>query len=585
MKQALPLRGYQKDGLAALAARFAEDATLRRLAIVLPTGGGKTVCFAHDAMAFLRGRRDQRVLILVHTDELVSQAYRKLLDVAPHLSVGIVKGSRNEVTADVIVGSVQTLRNPKRLAQVRHVGRVIVDECHHALARSYMDILTALGCFRPDGPLAVGYTATLERSDRKSLYPVWQDVAFQRDISWMVRKRFLVPPRGRAIQVPDLNLAGVKATRSDFREGELGDALAESLAPELVAKAWLEHAEGRRTLAFFPTVASAGVFAEAFQAMGVDARVVHGAMPLEERRQVLQDHRAGVFPVLCNCMILTEGYDDPQVSCILIGRPTRSRPLYIQMAGRGLRVDPALPYEDQDCLLLDVCGASASNDLRSIADLSERPLREEEAHSGRTLLDLEDEFDAGEGVPDDEPVWYTGDVVTSEFDPLGRPTTTVWLKTTAGTFFVPAGKKAYVFIMQYPSAGQWSVAWCGKNSGTRFTVDAEGVPRLNPAGRDVGMTEHRGLPLEQALVWAGDLAVDLGTDLNSSSKNAAWRRKPASEPLVKFARDLGIPLKAETSARTGLTIVTERMGEVSDKVNRVVGSQRIDPIVKAVRSR
>lgn len=580
MKQALPLRGYQREALQSLTSK-------ERELIVLPTGGGKTVVFSHKSLQFLAKHKGSRVIVLVHTDELVAQAYEKITKVAPKLDVGIVKGSRRDIYADVIVASVQTLRNPKVHSAITCVGLIIVDEAHHALAASYMTIMKHFGCF--DGRCeTVGFTATPMRGDGKTLYPTWQRVAFQRDISWMVRKRFLVPPRGKAVCVPDLDLSKVKTSKADYREGELGEALAESLAPELVAKAWLEHAEGRRTLLFAPTVSSAYVFAEAFRDLGVECQVIHGGLPLETRRLILKEHKAGKFPVLLNCMVLTEGYDDPKVSCIIVARPTRSKGLYIQIVGRGLRVDEELPYEGQDCLILDVVGAAGIHgDLRSLADLSERPLKEKDVREGKTLIELEDEFDAGIGLEEETPSFYTGEVEVRDFDPLGNATSKVWLKTRGGNFFVPAGTRAYVFIMQYPEPGQWSVCWCGKANGDTFMEDAEGIPR--PTGlnrRPVAMTIHRGLPLDQAMVWAEDLAVDMGVDLNTARKSAPWRKKPASDKLVSFAKGLGIKLTPITDPRSGLvTGVKERMGEVSDKVTVVTGSRRIDPLVKLVQER
>jgi superfamily II DNA or RNA helicase len=563
--QALKLFPYQRKALDDLALKFKTEQA-ERLAIVLPTGGGKTVCFAHQALEFLRDNPGKRVLVLVHTDELVQQAYKKIHRNAPHLSIGIVKAKRNEVFADVIIASVQSLRNPARRKQIRYVGLVIVDECHHAVAATYMAILTDFGCFG-GGVAAVGYTATLGRSDDKKLSLVWQDAVVGPSISWMVRKRYLIPPRGLAIEVPDLDLRNVKATSQDYREGALGEALAESLAPEIVAKAVIEHASDRKTLAFFPTVASAYVFAAAFEEAGIEARVIHGGLSDDERTATLAWHRRGT--VLVNCMILTEGFDDTEVDCIVMGRPTKSKNLYIQIVGRGIRVDLLRPYEEQDCLILDVVGANTIHDLRSIVDLSERTLKAEEARDGRTLIELEDDLDTGGGIPDEEVPYWTGEVVTREFDPMGRPSTKVWLRTREGTFFVPAGTKHYVFIMQWPAAGQWSVAWCGK-------TNADGRPQ---------MTEHRGLPLDQALSWAEDLAVDMGSDLNTAKKNAPWRKKPASEKLVNFARALGIKVATETDPETGLTRCTERMGDLSDRVTIVTGTRRIDPIVKAVRSR
>jgi superfamily II DNA or RNA helicase len=556
---ALPLFPYQRQDLSALQAKLAEQ---HRVALVLPTGGGKTVCFAHQAMEWIDEHPDERVLILVDTDELVWQTRKRITDAAPHLSVGVVKAGRNEVDADVIVGSVQTLRNPARRKQIRRATLIIVDECEMAVTTSCMAILRDLGGF--DGRAKVaGYTATLMRSDAKSLGLVWQDAVANRDLSWMIRHKWLINIVGKSIEVPDLDLAAVKATKADFKEGELGVALAESLAPQVVAAAILEHAKDRKTLMFVPTVASAYVFAEALEDAGIPAKVIHGGMGDAERADVLGWHRFGT--VVVNCMLLTKGYDDVEIDCIAMCRPTKSKRLYIQMVGRGARKNPLLPWEDQECLLLDLAGASRFNDLRSIVDLSERPIKEPK--DGASLTELEDEFDAGEGVPQDEPEWYTGDVVARDFDPLGRPSTRVWLKTAGGTFFMKAGTATYVFIMQYPAPGQWSVAQCPVN-----------------AGRPT-MTEHRGLPLDQALVWAEDLARELGADLNTTDKKAPWRKKVASAKLATFARGLGLQVEGTTDETTGVFVPTERMGAVSDRVTVVLGTRRIDPIVKAARTR
>lgn len=575
MKTALPLYPYQRQDLDALGVKLV---TLDRVALVLPTGGGKTVCFAHQAREHLATRPEDRVLILVDTDELVWQTAAKLTKVAPHLKVGIAKARQDEVDADVIVASVQTLRNPVRLARLRNVTLVIVDECEMAVTPTCMTVLKGLGCFG-GGVKAAGYTATLMRSDNKSLGTVWQDAVANRDLGWMIRHQFLIPPRGIAIEVPDLDLRTVKSTRADFKEGELGEALAESLAPELVAKSVLEHAADRKVLMFTPTVASAGVFAQALEDAGFPARVIHGGMGEKERADVLGWHRRGTAVI--NCMLLTKGYDDPEVDCLVMGRPTKSKRLYIQIVGRGLRVDLTRPYAGQDCLLLDVVGANAIHDLRSLVDLSDKPIKDPKDGS-RTLTELEDDLDAGGGIPEEEPEYWTGPVVTREFDPLGRPSTAVWLRTKGGTWFVPAGKTAYVFVMEYPTKGRWAVCWCGTKAAYRFTVDGNGVPQLDQqGGRPVGMTAHRGLPLDQALVWAGDLATDLGADLNTSRK-ASWRKKKASDALVSFARNLGLKPEGHTDL-SGLFVCTEKMGDLSDRVSLVVGSNRIDPVVSAVR--
>lgn len=572
----LSLRRYQEQAIEDTEAWLEQGPSFRRCAVVLPTGGGKTVVFAHSVKRTLARFPDKRVVILVHTDELARQTVDKLSQVAPELSVGVVKARENDVTADVIVASVQTLRNPKRMTQIRHVVRVIVDECDLAAAKSYMDILHYFGCFSETGEAkAVGFTATLYRTDGK-IGTVWQDVAFSRDISWMIRKQFLIPPRGIAIEVPDLNLRNVKATKADFKDGELGEALAESLAPGLVAKSIMEHAADRKTLAFFPTVASSYVFAEAMEDAGIQAEVIHGGLSQTERTAILSRHKRGT--VVVNCMLLTVGYDDPEVDCIVIGRPTKSKRLYVQIVGRGIRRDLSRPYEEQDCLLLDVVGANTNHDLRTMADLSEKPLDPEKAKSGRTLTELEDEFDAGEGVEEDGPVFYEGPVNVREFDPINmKKRTKVWHETADGVPFLPAGTDGYAFVIEWPEPGMWGVAWCTKHPSASFFVcpthAADDVPNRERKGRccqpkAVAMVKHCGSDSHEAMATAEDLAVDMGADsMNLANKRASWRRKTPSTGLINHASRLGVSL-------------TGNAGEVSDRIDRIEGTRRIDPLVK-----
>jgi superfamily II DNA or RNA helicase len=561
------LRDYQRQTIEALKERWKEE-DARRLAIVLPTGAGKTVVFAHLCADLLRQHPHGRVLVLVHTDELVRQAVEKINEHAPELIVGVVKAKENGITADVIVGSVQTLRNKRRRDQLRDIVAVIVDECHHAAATTYMTILEHFGCFKPEGALAIGFTATLVRGDDKSLSTVWQDVPFSRDISWMIRKRYLIPVGGKAVEVPDLNLRDVKSTRKDFREGELGEALADSLAPELIVKAYLEHAPERKAILFAPTVASATVFAEAFEDLGVPCEVVHGALKQDVRDAILARHRSGVTKVIANCMVLTEGYDDPEVDCIIVARPTKSKGLYIQMVGRGLRVDPARPYDEQDCLILDVVGANSLHDLRSVIDLSEKKLDPKKAREGKTLTDLEDEFDAGEGVEEDAPTFYEGDVNIREFDPLGKVNPSkVWIKTEGGNHFLPAGTGAYVFLMPWPKPDVWSVAVAAKESAGAVTYGGRTAPVLT--------TDHRSLSLEDAMLAAEDIALDFGAaSMNLANKKAPWRKAVASTKMQNLARSLGIPVSDADTA-----------GKVSDRITRIMGTRRIDPLVRKVTGR
>lgn len=572
MSGLLKLRDYQTETIAALQDSW--DRGVRRPAAVLPTGAGKTVVFAHLSKEFTATYAAKRVLVLAHTDELVTQAASKIRAVAPHLSVGIVKAERNEVNRTVVVASVQSLRSKARLDQLRNVGLVIVDECHHATAPTYRRILEhfgALGETEVDSEtLVAGFTATLARGDRASLADVWQEVAYRRDIAFMIRKRYLVNVRGKRVQVDDLALDKVKKTGGDFAIGDLGDKLEASLAPEVIAKAYVEHAATRSGILFAPTVSAAGAFADALNDEGIKTEVVHGELPSGERREILGRLHDGTTQVIANCMVLTEGFDSPRVSCVVVARPTKSAPLYQQMVGRGLRVDPEFPYEDQDCLILDVVGASATHGLASLIDLSEKPI---ELKDGQTLTDAEDEFDERDGL--DAPVWikpiHNGPVLVKDFDPIVAASAKVWNRSRAGIYFLSTGTRddsAFVFLIPAvdPEApvGTFDVAWATKKRGVPFY--APGRPEHRQSG---GITEHISLSLEMARSWGEDLADDLGGAEGAMTldKQRAWRKQKPSEPQLRFARGLGIEIPEGASK-----------GDLSFLIEGHQASHRIDEI-------
>lgn len=592
----LRLRDYQEECSKAVDESHARG--VRRPAIVLPTGAGKTVVFSHRALLFTAANPGKRVLVLAHTDELVTQAAKKIKGVAPHLSVGIVKAAKNDVTAQVIVASVQSLRSEKRRAGIRNVGLVIVDECHHATAPTYQAILEHYGCMSDDpaGALAEGFTATLARSDKSKLSDVWQEVAFRRDIAFMIRRKYLLDVRGKRIQVPDFTTKGLKTQGGDFQSGELADRLTDSMAPELVAKAYAEHAGERSGLVFTPNVDSAYVFADAFRAQGISAEVVHGALPMEERRLLIKRLESGDVQVLVNCMVLTEGFDSPIVSCVVVARPTKSAPLYQQMVGRGLRLFDG----QEDCLVLDVVGISQQHGLASLIDLSTREDKDE-VPEDMSLLDFEDM--AEEPQPADvtgaggfAEEYYAGPVEVIDFDPLSRDSKRVWRTTASGVHYLSMGKTdratqqqgLYFFLVPHwePDAmpGEWSVCWAtqdGRDAGLRLRE--AGLP-----GRAVGATEHQGLPLSQAMVWAEqeveDLAIRQGLDPTEtfSKKAAYWRKKPASDKQLSMARGMGV---------TGLPDADDpftprpRAGEVSDLIDNIKAAQVIDHWVKVLNNR
>lgn len=606
MSALLPLRDYQLEAIQELHRRW--DAGDTRVPMVLATGLGKTVIFAHLIADWVRMHTAKRVIVLVHTDELVQQAYKKIKDVAPGLHVGIVKAAQNDVTARVIVASVQSLRAPKRRAQIRNVGMIIVDECHHATAATYRAILEYYGAFaeKCEGTChkvyppencpecfdtgylgeriqVAGFTATLARGDKQKLSDVWQECTFQRGIAFGIRRGYLLDVRGKRIVVPDLDLSTVKKSGGDYQDGALGEAMDAALAPSVIAAAYLEHAADRKGLAFWPLVATAEHGADAFNEAGIPSAVVHGGTPREERRLILKKLHAGEIQVVHNCGVLTEGFDEPTVSCVVNARPTQSAPLYQQMVGRGLRPDLSLPPEERgDCLVLDVVGVSRSHNLRTLIDLSEREDFDEADIEDMSLLEMEDAAELAEA--ENEQITaeeYYGVVAAEDFDPLARTGIGAWLQTTGGTYFLPIAGEAYVLLVPSEEPGAWDVAYLTQNGSEFLYTECPGMaPYIAPApnlckcggghsGKAGDLTEHRALSLDMATSWAEEVMEELGGSaaLTLGGAKKKWRKSPPSPKQEMWCR------------RRGIDPAVLTRGEVSDLMDTLTATARIDPVV------
>lgn len=559
----LKLRDYQSEAI--MAVRQAWSNGTRRPAIVLPTGAGKTVVFAH--LAAQMRELGVRTLILAHRDELIEQAAAKLRAVAPDLRVGILKGTRREIRGrDVIVGSVLSAARPQRIAELVAAGvrLVIVDECHHAVANSYMAILRGLGCFDErgleHGAAALGVTATMGRSDRVALGQVWQDVVYKRDILDMIRGwtdehgvrhpgGHLVNAKGVRVRVEGLDLASVKRRAGDFADGALAEAMHVSLAPAAVARAYVEHAKDRAGVLFAPGVAMAYEMAEALTAEGVEARGIDGTMAMADRRQVLGDYARGDVQVVCNAMVLTEGWDAPWCSAAVIARPTSSASLYVQMAGRSLRPHPG----KRDAMIMDVVGVTGRLRLASIADLGgadrveqlDADLAQYELDEEVDLLGLLDGDESGGGGGWPAEPGADGPLVAEVVDLFGA-SRQAWLRTPRGVWFLQAGDDL-VFIAPSTTGmvGQYAVARC--------PVRVQGGEFL----RD-------GLDLDMAMSWGEHHA---GEAKELTRRAAGWRKREPSAGQLGMAAQYGL-IVAPGATR----------GDVADAISAAVAAGRIDPM-------
>lgn len=448
-------------------------------AAVLPTGGGKTVTGADLIRTEHESGRVGRTLVIAHRPELISQWVKQLRLFAPRLRIGVVMADTDQTGADVVVGMVQTLRGERRRARVRNVGLVVVDECHHAAAQSYRDVLGHYGCLpgtvSPAGTRAraLGLTATMSRGDGVALGDIWEQVVYRRPIAHMIRDGFLVEPRGLAVRIEDLDLRKVrKRADGDYQDKALGEAMAASLvAPARIFEAWSEHAAGRLTIGFAPTVDFARTMAEHFAAQGVPSGVIWGEQDKSERALALKRFEAGDIRVMWSVATMTEGTDIPPVSCIVVARPTMHQGLFVQMVGRGLRLFPG----KTDCLVLDVSGASRRHALTTEVDL----IGTEDMTDQIDVLDMltEDLAEAGEKPEPEELTYRDGRLITEEVD-LFHGTRLTWYQTEAGLWFLPVGNR-YLSIV--PDGDGVSVAVRESFGGGRSWWVARGLSDVTMA--------------------------------------------------------------------------------------------------------
>ena len=399
MAQTQALRPYQQAARDAIHAQW--DAGRARTLLVLPTGTGKTIVFA--SVAADQVRTGDRVLILAHRGELLEQAADKL-----QRSTGLVSAvEKAESTClnswfRVVVGSVQTLQRTARLERFPrdYFGTIIIDEAHHAITDGYRRILDYF-----EGAKVLGVTATPDRGDMRSLGEVFDSLAFEYKLTDAIREGYLCRIMAQTVPLK-LDITSVTMSGGDYAVGELGSALDPYL--EQIAAEMAQRCSGRKTVVFLPLIKTSRKFQDLLNAKDFCAAEVNGQSA--DRRQVLANFDAGKYNVLCNSMLLTEGWDCPSVDCVVVLRPTKVRSLYSQMVGRGTRLSPG----KKDLLLLDFLWMTDKHELCRPADL----VCEDSAVARQMTENL-----AGSGCPEDieqAAVQASEDVVAQREESLAK---------------------------------------------------------------------------------------------------------------------------------------------------------------------
>lgn len=350
----MELRPYQQEARESIFEQW--DSGVKKTLLVLPTGCGKTIVFAKVTEDCVR--HGDRVLIMAHRSELLEQAADKI-----HQSTGLgcaVEKAEESCKGSwfrVVVGSVQTLMREKRLGgfPADYFNTIIIDEAHHCLSDSYQRVLKHFSEAK-----VLGVTATPDRGDMRNLGEYFESLAYEYTLPKAIKSGYLSPIKALTLPL-QIDMSGVSIQAGDFKVGDIGTALDPYL--KSIAEEMKKYCMDRKTVVFLPLVKTSQKFRDILNENGFTAAEVNGDS--QDRAEVLKDFEEGRYNVLCNSMLLTEGWDCPSVDCVVVLRPTKVRSLYCQMVGRGTRLSPGKEH----LLLLDFLWHTERHELCHPASL------------------------------------------------------------------------------------------------------------------------------------------------------------------------------------------------------------------------
>lgn len=356
----MKLRDYQEESVKIML----EADKGERLLIALPTGSGKTVVFSSYV-----SQVEGRTLIVVPSTELREQSIEKLKIITPDMDVGSVQGQLNDVSNQVVVATRQSLthKKSKRIEQILehgHINTVIIDEVHQAVEQ----VIKIIHRINSKNIKVIGLTAT---PWNKELNKVFNGIKYQKTILDMILEGYLCEPKAMMVQ-STTNLMGVKTVAGEFNQKELEDAVDTPARNRLIVKAYQEYAKERKsTLVFCVGIEHLNHVVDEFKSEGIYCKGLDSTYNKEDRAAIIAEFKSGKLPVLVNCGVLTTGFDHEAVDCVMLARPTKSKILYTQIIGRGLR----LADGKEDCLIIDINDIVRTHDLLSMSTIFDMPIK------------------------------------------------------------------------------------------------------------------------------------------------------------------------------------------------------------------
>ena len=511
------LRDYQIECLEAIKRDFA--AGFKRLLVVMATGSGKTITF----LGLIDQLKPKRCLIIAHRRELIYQPIEKARQFYPALAedMGVVMADEDDTAARIVVATVQTVCRPHRAERMGEFDLVIVDEAHHVTASTYKTILA-----RYPNALVIGWTATPVRTDQDGLSRVFEKCSYRLPISECVLRGILVPFNALGVGVP-ITLAGLAQTEDGWEADGLGRVMSSANVLELVFDNWKKYAGDKRTIIFTASVEQAHETAIYFQRQGVKAAWVSGETPKRERDSMLAAYQRGEIQVVCNCQVLTEGFDAPSTGAILMAAPTKSDLVYVQRLGRGLRQAPG----KSECVVLDF----APLDERSIilaADVLGQPRAvvkaQKKAEAGGVLVGLRMDK---HGCASIDP----GDLVIRVLDLL-RHDSLAW--SVIDGYATAALSADWTAVIILPETERMSKAErTGQTDHPLYArIASFRLWRVDGSAECVGAFNS----FEYAKGKADELALEVGGASALTKRKAKWRREPPTLKQREFLQRLRV---------------------------------------------